>query len=205
LRREWRIRSGRDEIRLIPLARASAEERRTGLAPPRALIALHRPFRTVDPAGRRLLLDILAELEGANAFQLRTDTDFLRDRVERAVANGRLVAVSVPLIMPLGGVFRPEEEDDDGGDAPLDTVPEKTWIEIELLDVNDEPLAGHPYRIELPDGSVRTGTVGANGVARLDGIDPGSCTVTLPRQNVTTYRFASAGDGDGGNGADDAG
>jgi type VI secretion system secreted protein VgrG len=57
---------------------------------------------------------------------------------------------------------------------------EKTWIEIELLDEDDQPVAGEKYKVTLPDGSVKTGTLDENGFARVDGVDPGTCKVTFP-------------------------
>lgn len=58
---------------------------------------------------------------------------------------------------------------------------EKTaWIEIELVDEEDEPVPGEKYEIELPDGSVAKGTLNGDGLARIDGIDPGTCQITFP-------------------------
>ena len=55
-----------------------------------------------------------------------------------------------------------------------------SWIEIELVDEEDEPVAGERYEIALPDGSVKKGTLDQNGFARVEGIDPGNCQVTFP-------------------------
>lgn len=55
-----------------------------------------------------------------------------------------------------------------------------TWIEIELLDDNGQPVAGAKYKIELPDRSIHTGTLDQNGRVRYDGILPGSCSITFP-------------------------
>ncbi|MFO0618476.1 MAG: hypothetical protein U0414_38135 [Polyangiaceae bacterium] len=56
----------------------------------------------------------------------------------------------------------------------------KTWIEIVLLDERRRPNAKEPYRVMVPDGSPRSGTLDENGFARIDGIDAGSCKVTFP-------------------------
>ena len=58
---------------------------------------------------------------------------------------------------------------------------EKTWIEIELVDENNEPVPGEQYRITLPDGRLVTGTLNEKGFARVDGIDPGTCQITFPK------------------------
>jgi hypothetical protein len=57
---------------------------------------------------------------------------------------------------------------------------EKTWIEIEMVDEEDEPVASEKYRITLPDDSVAEGTLDGNGFARIDGIDSGTCKVSFP-------------------------
>jgi type VI secretion system secreted protein VgrG len=58
----------------------------------------------------------------------------------------------------------------------------KHWIEIELLDEDDNPVPGEPYRITLPDGTtLADGTLDDKGWARVDHIDPGTCQVTFPR------------------------
>ncbi len=58
---------------------------------------------------------------------------------------------------------------------------EKTsWIEIEMVDEEDEPVTGEKYKITLPDDTLAEGTLDNNGFARVDGIDPGTCKVTFP-------------------------
>ncbi len=57
----------------------------------------------------------------------------------------------------------------------------KSWIEIELVDEDNKPVPGEKYRVTLPDGTtVAEGTLGADGRARVEHIDPGSCKVTFP-------------------------
>lgn len=55
-----------------------------------------------------------------------------------------------------------------------------TWVDIRLVDAEGKPVAGAKYRIELPDGRVLEGTLDENGLAGVDGIDPGECTLTFP-------------------------
>jgi hypothetical protein len=55
------------------------------------------------------------------------------------------------------------------------------WISIKLLDADGAPVPGEKYSITLPDGSVSSGTLDANGKARVDGIaDDGDCQITFP-------------------------
>jgi len=67
-------------------------------------------------------------------------------------------------------------------------VVKKSWIEIELLDQKKKPVAGEPYRVILADGTTAAkGTLDEKGMARIEGIDPGTCTVSFPRRHHTCW------------------
>ncbi len=80
---------------------------------------------------------------------------------------------------------------------PPETQQEKeqkrSWIEIKLVDEEDQPVPGEPYQITLPDGSVIEGTLNEEGCARVDGLDPGSCSVTFPNLDRTAWEPKSGG------------
>lgn len=63
--------------------------------------------------------------------------------------------------------------------VPTDDAPEDTWIEVLVVDDDDEPVAGVEYEIELSDGRVRRGRTSEHGILRHEGMPPGSCKVTL--------------------------
>ena len=63
------------------------------------------------------------------------------------------------------------------------------WIEIKLVDTDGNPVPGEKYKITLPDGStVAEGTLDGKGFARVDGIDPGTCKVTFPNLDQSTWK-----------------
>jgi len=67
----------------------------------------------------------------------------------------------------------------------------KSWIEIELVDVHGDPVAGEQYRIVLPDGTtLAEGTLDEKGRAKVTGIDPGTCRVTFPGLDETVWHEA---------------
>jgi hypothetical protein len=69
--------------------------------------------------------------------------------------------------------FKPEESEGEEG--------ERTWIEIELVDEEGNPIPGERYEVTLPDGKrVARGTLDQNGYARIEGLDPGECKITFP-------------------------
>jgi len=56
----------------------------------------------------------------------------------------------------------------------------KSWIEIELVGEDDEPIPGERYRITLPDNSVASGTLDEKGFARVEGFEKGTCKICFP-------------------------
>jgi type VI secretion system secreted protein VgrG len=92
-----------------------------------------------------------------------------------------------------------------GGNDPVGAVPQscgnkggsnvvspqkKSWIAIKLVDQNGKPVPGEEYRITLPDGSQVEGDVDANGFARINGIDPGTCQITFPNLDKDIWQPA---------------
>lgn len=68
----------------------------------------------------------------------------------------------------------------DRANAPAD--PTKTsWIEIQLKDDDGKPVPHERYRVTPPgrDKPIE-GFLDAQGLARIDGIDPGTCVITFP-------------------------
>lgn len=63
---------------------------------------------------------------------------------------------------------------------PAPRPPKRTWIEVQLIGEDNQPIPGVRYRIERPDGSVSEGRLNADGLARVDDLDPGLCNVTFP-------------------------
>lgn len=76
--------------------------------------------------------------------------------------------------------------------APTEEEAEKktSWIEIELVDEEDQPVPGEKYEITLPDERVAKGTTDQNGLARIEGIDPGTCKITFPKLDKDAWEKA---------------
>lgn len=76
--------------------------------------------------------------------------------------------------MPSG---QPEPAPESGGGSATGNRVERTWVEIELLDMDGQPVPHERYWIKLPDGTVREGVLDAMGCAYFDDLDPGQCTI----------------------------
>jgi len=65
------------------------------------------------------------------------------------------------------------------------------WIEIELVGMDDMPIAGMPYEIILPDGkTVDKGTTDSYGKAKLTGISSGNCQISFPELDGAAWEDA---------------
>lgn len=98
---------------------------------------------------------------------------------QRKAKKGKYGKVTAPPFVPPDGEAGGSQDQ-----AAKEKEEKKDFIEIELLDEDGQPVAGEPYEITLPDGRVDSGTLDANGYARIDGIDPGKCQVRFPNRDV---------------------
>lgn len=106
------------------------------------------------------------------------------ERAALLLVAGRLTAVQCP--RPLGPTGRKVAPAPAPKAAPAPVKEqrkkelEKTWIEFRVVRSRDQaPVPGARYRLELADGTVRTGAADAEGVIYEKGIEPGSAKVTL--------------------------
>lgn len=83
----------------------------------------------------------------------------------------------------------------DGGASAATTLPDATsldlevgWIEVELVDEEGAALGGIRVRVTANGGDPIEVTTNASGLARVDGIQPGACEITLPDHDAGTWR-----------------
>ena len=126
----------------------------------------------LDSWDRARIREILAETLAPVALSERTDEEVL-DLLTRQIAAGEwaLVRHAVDVAPPEIKKEKPKEA------ARAEKL---GWIEIELVDEDDKPVPGERYRIELPDGAVREGTLNMSGFARIQDIESGDCKITFP-------------------------
>jgi type VI secretion system secreted protein VgrG len=129
--------------------------------------------------------------EAGSDVTLKGPGGFIRIDGSGVTIKGTLVKINAGGSAGKGKGSRPEPPEEPNLPEPEPPAPppeepeieavEKTWIEIVLLDDGDppSPVPYRRYKIEMPDGSIRYGTLDGNGVARFDDIDPGTCRVTF--------------------------
>jgi hypothetical protein len=64
---------------------------------------------------------------------------------------------------------------------------ESHWIRVIVVDVEDRPVAGVAYRIELTDGRVQEGRTDADGALYYDEMPGGECTLSLIERDESTW------------------
>lgn len=79
-------------------------------------------------------------------------------------------------------------------DSAVQTCPtaDTCWIEIELVDEADAPVANAAYQIVLPNGDKQIGKTDANGRARVSDFAKGPCTITFPDLDSDCWQFIEA-------------
>ena len=63
---------------------------------------------------------------------------------------------------------------------PVTSSTTKTWVEIELLDQDGNPVPGISYELTLPGGRKIKGSLDSSGLAMVRDIEPGQCTLSFP-------------------------
>jgi hypothetical protein len=79
------------------------------------------------------------------------------------------------------------EEGAENADDAAEETPATTWIELELMDPDGNPVPGERYKIKMPDGSIKYGRLDADGRARIEKLEPGSCQVTFPDRDQEVW------------------
>lgn len=157
-----------------------------------------------DLLSRCLLADICATLGVVRLGGTNAGTEDLRGHIRTALGDGRLVAYRVHRATsagapvqrsgpapepaapaqskdkPLTGWDAPPAEETPTSEREAQQRADPTWIEIQLIGEDGKGIPGERYRITLPNGSVRQGVLDGQGLARVEGIDPGQCEVTFP-------------------------
>lgn len=112
---------------------------------------------------------------GAPELRRLDDADVLEHLAQRIASRALLVAHEAPARLV---AFDTDSEPP----PPVAEVKieEKTWIEIELLDMAGEPIPYERYWIQLTDGTTREGQLDARGRAYFGDLDPGECDVRWP-------------------------
>jgi hypothetical protein len=181
----WSFRGFGETVHVIRQVDVAHARNQTRLAAPEASFfvrTLPAANGGLDRVLRADLLGAIAAIDGLSGSTEHLATEQLKARVADALARERLIAfrTSSPTVVeslvkvePMG----PSEDD-------------STWIEIELVDQDKEPVANERYIIETSDGRKIEGTTNASGRAREEGVKPGDCKVSFPDLEASSWKAA---------------
>ena len=147
-----------------------------------------------NPDSRRTIAELVSFVSGHEINGASANVQELRrlgaERLNEAFRRGRLrivrnergggMSASLEQAESLASQVRAVERDAAAARRERQDHTDKTWVEIELLTKRGKPVAGARYRLKLPDGSTRQGTLNTEGRVRVAGIDPGMCEVCFP-------------------------
>lgn len=186
------LRNGPHEVQLL------GREEFLRLPDEPALRALLRAFMA-DPDARASVRQAAAE-RGLLGREGRAED--LLDVLVSCVARGQAVIVAGPNVYgrtgpDLGvpptqgeGEMTPRQAEVAAREeGPASVAEEKTWLEIELVDEEGNPVPGEQYAIEIPGGATRVGRLDEQGRARIEGLDPGTCQVSFPNVDARRWTF----------------
>ncbi|MBI1926572.1 hypothetical protein HYR99_20305 [Candidatus Poribacteria bacterium] len=157
-----------------------------------------RRFMT-DPLSMMVLRNALAEELFYTGISKLTDHDILQQIAWQIVRGNVKIVVredEAPRVSLMGRSAQAAAEvaEMEEVEAPAPAAEEKTsWVEIELVDEEGNPVAGEKYRIELPDGSIKEGVLNSQGWARVGNIDPGTCKISFPNFDANEWEPALQG------------
>lgn len=179
MRSTWRVGSFPEEVWIVESSHGRPP---AGSQPVPSAVALARMDDWIPSGslGATLLREIAEAAGDARGALPRTDRAVLLSIARTAISRGRFSAHSVrrPLAAPAKQQPGPGPNP---GPSP-GPQPQKTFVAIMLQtdEPTPKPVAFKRYKIELPDHTTREGMLDANGCARVEGIDPGTCKVSFP-------------------------
>lgn len=169
-----RLPDGDGEVTLYLPSDVTTETRGVKLHREAAAAFIERFVRD-DVWFRGALVDVLRALGYALDDASWVEADELVRRVADALRVRRVVAYRVTRARPTAAFGSDPADEPEEPDSPHDT----SWIEIHLVDQDGRDMADVPYRITMPDGGVRAGTLDRHGRAREEGIVPGTCQISF--------------------------
>ena len=98
--------------------------------------------------------------------------------------------VEAPPLQGYVGILEEEEATEPEEFVAQEEVTETSWIEIELIDMEDGPVPGERYIVTLPDGTEKEGRIGATGIVKVAVESPGTCKVTFPDHDQEAWEPA---------------
>lgn len=183
--RSWQIRRFDEVLWLVGSGAAPPPPASEALAPRVATSLLSTWLLDANGTSRSFLHEVASGL-GRPAQRAA-----LGDPAARVVHDALMTGVLRAYRMRQGyGRLSPRVEEEEAAPVEGKKYVETTWIALHVVDDRDprRPAAHLPYRVELPDGSLREGTLDKEGKARLEGVPAGKCLVSFPTVDAKDWK-----------------
>ncbi len=201
----WRLRGPLQDFRIVRRLSRTGEETHESVPGILLVAELDRWLSSVS--SRRVCHELYEAVTGMGSSDLllyqRSDRpEQIRRRLAKAFRDGELLALPLgpPRIRSGGGpksagtapVLVPRLPDSMAVDnsAPEEQKPKETkadekeaelsWVAFELVDEDGTPISDVRYRVVLPNGEVREGTLDSQGQAIIEDIAKGTCKIFFP-------------------------
>jgi hypothetical protein len=203
----WRLRSWFKDVEVVVRLHATREEGERAIAPRRATFLLDRWLRDAwcRPQLERIFRTLSGPYAGRGDGRLRSEFDQeLRASLTRAFERRELLVLDTDssFALPLVSVESPANALGPKNDDPLVDKALDDWFRCIVFESSGEPLKGESLVVSLADGSQRTLTTNAQGIASIEAIpsQPASaCAVDLTlftREDALPLDAPAAGDPD---------
>ncbi len=189
-RRVWRLSSLGGPVEVVRAEDVYAFEKTEVFTP----ALLDRAIR--DPVSQRALLEMYQYVgghlaTGGRAISEKDLRGYVQPALDRAFRRGYFVILARRAADWAETQDQAQEQKTEKPPPPPPKrQPEKTWIEIQLVDQEGNPVPNERYRLKITDGSVREGRLDAKGTVRVSGLEPGNCTVWFPNIDAKEWKRA---------------
>jgi hypothetical protein len=184
MQKTWRLQGLSETCLIAPRSSVSQDDQG-------AYLSAQLDRWLADPLSQRILLDLYDSLRGHSVEPARRMRGmelqrYVKTALLEAFKRGELVLMRMPHQTVFPTITMPARAAAAAGTPPAPVVDRpqssagKTWVEIELVDQDGEPVPDARYLLELADGSTRTGKLDGSGRAQVRDIDPGTARVTFP-------------------------
>jgi hypothetical protein len=145
----------------------------------------YHAFRRDAAQARLRKLAEWPDLTPSEQLALREGVDLVAEPRRAPIADG-LVLIQI-VVRPSVATLR-RDPPVTPSQLAREATPGLTWIQIELIDTAGKPVPSERYRVELPDGGIREGTLDPAGRAYIGEIKPGQCRVLFPDIDAEEWR-----------------
>ncbi len=195
MHKTWRLQDFSETWLVSPRSSVSQEEQG-------AYLSAQIDRWLADPSSQQVLKEIYASLRGhteaeGKVSQQNEAAQLLKTGLLDAFRRGEFVVYRMPhlsvfpaMTIPAHAATGAAVKEPPPKEKPPVATSDKTWVEIELVDQDGEPVPSVRFELELADGTKRTGSLDSDGRARLKDLDPGSFKVSFPDFDASEWDTA---------------